>query len=135
MAASPEDIASAAAAAQAAWFIVYLSLPCIVFLVAVFLRYVRIGLREVGGTLRFAIAVQDVALAILYTAAVVQNAFHVPSWKIWSTWLITVALAGMLGSFLVKLWVTFQDRSGPGAALLPPTVGLLIYALRGLFLR
>ena len=36
---------------------------------------------------------------------------------------------------LMKLWITFRHRGGVGAVLLPPTLGLIIYALRGMFLR
>lgn len=133
MAPSPEDLAQAAVAAQIAWLTIYLSLPCVGFLIAVFLRYVRIGLREVGGTLRFVLALQDVSLATLYGVAVVQNAFHVPSWKIWTTWLVTVSLIGLLVCFVMKLWITFRDRSaGPSAIMIPPTIGLILYAARWL---
>ncbi len=131
----PDLLSTAALSAKVTWWLLYLMAPCLIVLIAIFLRYVRFALREVGWLLRTALAIQDVGGAGVVLILVGQNAFHWPWLLVWSMWLLPVCVGMILVSLLMKLWITFSDRGRTAAVIVPPMVGLIIYALRGMFLR
>lgn len=131
----PDILSTAALSAKATWLFLYLALPCLVVLVAIFVRYVRFTLREIGWVLRTALVLTDLSLAIGAFILVGQNLFHWSWLFVWSLWLLPVAAGMLLVSLIMKLWITFRDRGGAGVALVPPAVGLLLWALRWLVAR